>query len=71
MSNKKKKVLVFVDTNDNGGHEADFRSTLRRALDRIPYSIFEDLPKESESVFSVTIGGILRNDAVLLGGRIS
>jgi hypothetical protein len=66
MSNKQKKLLVFVDTNDNIGHEADFRSALRKALDKIPYSIFEDLPKEPESIFSVTMERIINSDVILL-----
>jgi len=69
MTNPKKRLLVFV-SDHHKGHEADFRSALGRALDKIPYSIFEDISKTPESVFSMMVGGILFSDAVLLDGAL-
>jgi hypothetical protein len=66
MADEKKKLLVFVDTSDRIGHEADFRFALGKALDKNLFWIFEDLAKTPENIFTKTIGGILSSHAVLL-----
>lgn len=63
-------LLVFSDTRSVDGHEADFRSALARALDKVSYTIFSDIPKTPENIFSAMIGGILFSDAVLLDGEL-
>jgi hypothetical protein len=70
MTKPKKRLLIFVTDHAKEGHKADFRSALERALEKIPYSIFEDISKTPESTFSVMVGGILFSDAVLLDGAL-
>lgn len=68
MSKSKKRLLVFADNKYHDGHEADFRHALTRALDKISYLVFEEIPKTPEGVFSAMISGILFSDAVLVDG---
>lgn len=66
MSKSKKQLLVFIDTNHHDGHEADFRHALTRAIGNISHTIFSEIPKTPENIFSVLIGAILFSDAVLI-----
>ncbi len=66
MGDESKKLLIFIDTKDHDGHEADFRFSLDKALGNTPRLIFEDFPKTPQNMFNATIGGILYSNAVLL-----
>ena len=70
MNIRGKRLLVFADVDHHDGHESDFRAALSRALNKIQYSIFDDIPHIPLNRFSVMIRGILFNDAVLLDGAL-
>src|SRR5262249_14642852 len=70
MISNQKRMLVFVGDHNCEGHKEDFRSSLKRALDKITYSVFEDISKAPESIFSMMVGGILFNDVVLFDATL-
>ena len=63
-----RNILFFVNESDHGGHSDDIRFAIRRALDKVDYSIFQDLPKKPENIFDAIIDEILLSKAVLLDG---
>lgn len=71
MRKSKKRLLVFANNKHHDGHDVDFRHALIRALDNISYSVFEEIHKTPEGIFSAMVGGILFSDAVLLDGTPS
>lgn len=62
------KILVFLNTTFDKGHEADMRSSFEKVFNEDDFLVFQDLPKSPENIFNKVVEEILVNDVILLDG---